>query len=381
MKKVRYCMVGMGHRGVGMYGVPLVKEYADVAEVVGICDINPTRLALAKRAMGGNVREFTDFAEMMRSVDCDSVIVTTKDATHHDFIIHALQSGRNAITEKPMTIDDEKCRQILAAERASGKSVRVTFNYRYGPYPTRIKELLAQGVIGDVVSVDFHWFLDTVHGADYFRRWHRQKENSGGLFVHKATHHFDLVNWWLADEPETVYAKGTRRVYGPTREERGERCLTCSHQETCEFYLDLQKSDELRNMYLEAESDDGYIRDGCVFSEEIDVEDTMAALVTYRGGAHMTYTLHAHMPFEGWRIAFNGTKGRLEAGAAERYVPEETRNFEARTKARKGSIHGGPPKGTSGRPKMRSESTRCLAGSRSSDCQKRPAVTVGATHG
>ena len=50
------------------------------------------------------------------------------------------------------------------------------------------------GVIGNVVSVDFHWLLDTRHGADYFRRWHRNKRNSGGLLVHKATHHFDLVN-------------------------------------------------------------------------------------------------------------------------------------------------------------------------------------------
>ena len=335
MRKIRYCMVGMGHRGVGMYGVPLVTEYADVAEVAGICDINPTRLARANEAMGGNVPAFTDFDAMLRSVDCDAVIVTTKDSTHHEFIVKALRSGKDVITEKPMTIDDEKCRMILDAEKESGKSVRVTFNYRYGPYPTRIKELLAQGVIGEVVSVEFHWFLDTVHGADYFRRWHRQKANSGGLFVHKATHHFDLVNWWLGDEPESVYAKGSRRVYGPTRKERGERCLACAYQDSCEFYLDLRKSDELRRLYLEAEGDDGYIRDGCVFSEEIDIEDTMAALVTYRGGAHLVYTLHAHMPFEGWRIAFNGLKGRLEAGAAERYVPVESRNFEARVKARK----------------------------------------------
>ena len=45
------------------------------------------------------------------------------------------------------------------------------------------------------------WLLDTRHGADYFRRWHRNKNNSGGLMVHKATHHFDLVNWWMIPTP------------------------------------------------------------------------------------------------------------------------------------------------------------------------------------
>jgi predicted dehydrogenase len=77
----------------------------------------------------------------------------------------------------------------------------VTFNYRYSPFRSQVKELLMSGEIGDVLSVDFHWLLNTVHGADYFRRWHSNKAISGGLMVHKATHHFDLVNWWLSDMP------------------------------------------------------------------------------------------------------------------------------------------------------------------------------------
>src|SRR5947209_16897486 len=120
-----------------------------------------------------------------------------------------------------MTIDDEKVRAILSAEQRSGRTVVVTFNYRFVPYITRVKELLRSGAVGEVLGVDFEWFLDTRHGADYFRRWHRRKENSGGLLVHKATHHFDMVNWWIEDEPEIVHAFGQRRVYGPTRAERG----------------------------------------------------------------------------------------------------------------------------------------------------------------
>ena len=60
----------------------------------------------------------------------------------------------------------------------------------------------------------FEWLLDTAHGADYFRRWHRLKDVSGGLLVHKSTHHFDLVNWWLADVPTRVYASGGLKFYG-----------------------------------------------------------------------------------------------------------------------------------------------------------------------
>lgn len=335
MKKTRYALVGTGGRGIGMFAKPLVDEYGDVAELVGLCDINPKRLQHAVEKIGRQIPTFTDFDQMLREVECDAVIVTTKDSTHHEFIIKALEAGKDAITEKPMTVDDEKCRQILAAEERTGRSVRVTFNYRYAPYATKVKELLASGVIGEVYSVDFHWFLDTVHGADYFRRWHRQKANSGGLFVHKATHHFDLVNWWLGQDPVSVYATGTRRFYGPTRKERGERCLTCDYKNSCQFYLDLAANDDMRKLYLEAESEDGYYRDRCVFADEIDIEDTMAAIVNYSGGAQMTYSLHAYMPFEGYRIAFNGSKGRLEAGVPETFLPEARTNFAERSKGRK----------------------------------------------
>ena len=90
----------------------------------------------------------------------------------------------------------------------------VTFNYRYSPRNSALKEIIQSGVIGKVTSIDFSWVLDTVHGADYFRRWHREKKNSGGLLIHKASHHFDLVNWWIDDVPERVFASGGLKFYG-----------------------------------------------------------------------------------------------------------------------------------------------------------------------
>ena len=106
----------------------------------------------------------------------------------------------------------------------------MAFNYRYAPPRSQVKELLMSGVIGKVLSSSFQWLLDTRHGADYFRRWHSQKKNSGGLMVHKATHHFDLMNWWLSSTPTSVYARGQRAFYnrqGAKRyglEDHGERC-------------------------------------------------------------------------------------------------------------------------------------------------------------
>jgi predicted dehydrogenase len=301
-----------------MYAMPLAKYYGDAGELAAICDSNPVRLSACNGYLPAPVPAFTDFDAMLRETHPDTVIVASIDRTHHDFIIRSLETGADVITEKPMTIDDEKCRAILAAEQRTGKRVTVAFNYRYSPQHQQIKRLIVAGAIGRVLSVDFHWPLDYIHGADFFRRWHRRLENSGGLLVHKATHHFDLINWWLDSEPEEVFAQGRRAFYGPTREERGDRCLTCDYTTTCEFYFDLRKQDYMRTLYLEAEAEDGYHRDGCVFADEIDIYDTMSATVRYANGALLSYSMTAYSPWEGYDLAFNGTEGRLEVLFVER---------------------------------------------------------------
>ncbi|GAK53584.1 oxidoreductase domain protein [Candidatus Moduliflexus flocculans] len=322
MNKTRYALVGVGDRS-WMYLDALLTQFAEFGELAAICDRNEGRLRLRQTTLneqGGNVAAYRDdqFDRMLAEIRPDAVIVTTQDSAHDDYICRAMQAGCDVITEKPMTMDAQKCQRIIDTQKATGRSCRVTFNYRYAPPRTQIKELLMSGVIGNVVSVDFHWLLDTKHGADYFRRWHRYKKNSGGLLVHKATHHFDLVNWWLSSVPETVYATGTRNFYSPQMAERygitnrSERCLTCAETERCPFALDLRAYPKLKTTYLDQETYDGYFRDRCLFDASIDIEDTMQAIVTYRSGAAMTYSLHAFMPWEGYIVSFNGTRGRLE---------------------------------------------------------------------
>lgn len=307
-----YALAGASSRGIFMYGKAITQQYADTSILAGIYDINPIRAEYASRQCGG-VAVFSDFDQMLRECKPQCVIVTTIDRYHHEYIIRALEAGCDAITEKPMTIDDARCREILEAEKRTGKRVTVTFNYRFAPYVTRIKELLRAGTIGRILNVDFEWILDTRHGADYFRRWHRRKENSGGLLVHKATHHFDMINWWLDDEPETVYATGSRQFYGPTRTERGERCSNCTHTHDCEFYVDYASDPIMKALYFDAEKVDGYFRDRCVFADDIDIEDTMNAVVRYKSGIGLSYSLVAHSPYEGWQVALNGSDGRIEA--------------------------------------------------------------------
>lgn len=331
----RYCIVGTGSRA-RMYEDAIFRLHKAHAELVGICDTNPGRLALVQgRAQAAGVAApkayaAEQFDQMIADQKPDHVIVTTVDSFHHQYIIRAMELGCDAITEKPMTNTGERCRAIFDAIERTGRKCRVTFNYRYSPPRTQVKDILMSGAIGDVLSVDFHWLLNTHHGADYFRRWHGFKKFSQGLMLHKATHHFDLVNWWLSAVPVEVFATGKREFYTSAMAKRmglqgaHERCLTCPEKEKCGFYFDLAADKNLKALYLDQEKHDGYFRDQCVWRDDHDIEDTMNVLVKYDNNVTLAYSLNAFNAWEGYTIGFNGTKGRLEHAAVEKIYTSGT---------------------------------------------------------
>jgi len=325
----RYAVVGLGGRS-RLFIDAILGDYSSEAELVGFCDVNERRLDYHRKRVQAKFGveaptafRSEAFEHMLAETRADTVIVTTIDRTHHDYILRAMEAGCDVITEKPMTTDVAKCRAILECVERTGRDLKVTFNYRYGPTRTKVKALLLDHSIGQVTSVHFEWLLNTQHGADYFRRWHRDKRNSGGLMVHKATHHFDLVNWWLDAAPETVFGIGKLAFYGRANAEaRGEprpyyRATGCPAAKGDPFALHLDDGGELQNLYLDAEQADGYLRDQNVFGDGISIEDTMSVMVGYRSGATLTYSLTAYAPWEGFRIAFNGTGGRLELEEVE----------------------------------------------------------------
>lgn len=328
VERKRYAIVGAGSRA-GMYIEAATIGYRDCAELVGMCDLSQTRMdwhngQLRRRGQPpAPTYQAHDFDRMIGEAKPDTVIVTTTDAWHHEYIARALDLGCDVISEKPLTTTLDRLKTIDEAIQRSGGSLRVTFNYRYAPAYARFRELIRAGVVGRPLAVDFSWVLDTSHGADYFRRWHREKELSGGLLVHKATHHFDLVNWWIDSYPRQVFALGDLLFYGAANAKaRGEHYSYARYtgEEAAKddpFALRLDEKEAYAGLYLAAEDETGYIRDRNVFGEPITAEDTMTVTARYANGALLSYCLVAYAPWEGLRIAVTGTRGRLEMDVTE----------------------------------------------------------------
>jgi predicted dehydrogenase len=330
-QKRRYSLVGTGGRAV-MFVDALADVHREHCCLASMCDMSQVRMDYYNRYLGDkhnhvSVPTFKPerFEEMIETSRPDVVIVCTTDVTHHEYILRAMDAGCDVICEKPMTVDAAKLQSIHDAMQRTGKSLRITFNLRYWPLASKVRELIVQGEIGRPMAVDFSYVMDTSHGADYFRRWHREKDKSGGLLVHKATHHFDLVNWWVNGRPRTVYAVGDLKFYGKSNaQSRGEhydydRYTDEARAQGDPFSMPLDGEDTrdfsgnaLRSLYRDAEAETGYVRDRNVFGEGISIEDTMAVMARYDNGVVMNYSLVAYCPWEGFRLAITGDKGRLE---------------------------------------------------------------------
>ena len=309
--RIRIAQVGTGARGVH-WGADLVNNYSDVATLVGLCDINAKRAKAAREMVGADAPTYVDFDQMVRETNPDMVLVTTTDAAHSAYIIRAMELGRDVLTEKPLCTDEAQAQAILDAEKKYGKKLIVAFNARHYPQAMKIKQLLQEKAIGQVLSVDYQEYLDTSHGASYFRRWHRVKELSGTLLVSKSCHHFDQVNWWLDAAPVEVMAYGDLKFYGKNHPYRSTHCRVCPHQRKCPFYWDVTKNPTSMKLYVECESDDGYLIDGCVWRQDVNIYDTYSVLVNFANGARLTYTANTFLPYEGQEIAINGSQGRID---------------------------------------------------------------------
>ncbi|BAB04206.1 Gfo/Idh/MocA family oxidoreductase [Halalkalibacterium halodurans] len=327
MKK--YAICGVSNRALRMFIAPILDQYAKNHQVVALLDQDPRRLEIAKEQYPqlASVRGYDDqsFEQMMNETKPDVLLVCSRDDTHIDYILKGLAHDLHVITEKPMVTTAKDAKRVIEAENKSRGKVTVTFNYRYGAHHRKIKELILEGRLGRITSIDFNWYIDTYHGASYFKRWNRVRDYSGGLSIHKSTHHFDLVNWWVDQRPIEAFAYGALNYYGADGElnpskKNGRFCGTCDEQDRCQYYRrwttrsqsSAAKDDHIEYVPSTAKLYTDYRPDACIFDEEINIEDTYVATVRYDRGTLLSYSINFSTPYEGYHLVINGTKGRIE---------------------------------------------------------------------
>ncbi len=338
MSQLKFGIIGLGQRGLS-YGHLLTNGLSGYGRVMALADINEKRMNGAARLLGlDNMALYSNYHDLLADPTIDAVIVTTPDCTHETVATDALRAGKHVLCEKPLATTVEGSYKIMAAQKP-GQVLQIGFVLRYNRVYENAYEIIARGDIGNVKQIIA---TDNRRGADYFRRWHRFREKSGGLFNHKSTHTLDIVNWYAGAKPVSISAMGGLSVYLPGKWQ-GERCLTCETKEQCPEYLDLRE-EPYRSLYLLAETADGYIRDTCTFTSEKTTIDHGHALIEYDNDVKASYNLSLFAPIDTRQMMIFGDRGKLELDEAQRRItvrPHYSQDVIEYSVAKDAGGHGG----------------------------------------
>jgi predicted dehydrogenase len=329
MQRMRVLIVGAGARA-GWF-VKTLAQRPDT-EIAGLCETVPGRAEeMARRHGLAGVPCYPDVRQALAERACDAAFVLTPDGRHAETVVPVLRAGKFAYCEKPLEVTAAGCRAIVAADRRAGGKTFVGFNLRYAPLYEEVHRRVAAGDVGDLLTIQADEFYDG--GRTYFRRWNRLRAMSGGLWITKASHDFDLLAWIAAARPLQVFAAAARGYYLP-RPDAARLCRDCPRAEEC---FDAAPA-RLR------ESDRQAPRDLCLFNADSDTFDHGIATIRFERDIFATYTCNVVAGFTDRRIRVSGTRGTLDGSLSENTLlwrqrdPSRTERIEP---ARNDSAHGG----------------------------------------
>lgn len=206
----------------GMRGkqlLPLFNTMSEEAAVTAVVDVAPVEREVLLKLMApfdkGKFSISTRFEDLLSGPnEVDAIVVASPDYLHEQHTLAALAAGKHVYLEKPMALTPEGCDRILAAARKSGCFLYVGHNLRHFTVIKRLKELIDEGVVGEVKAI---WCR---HPVSYGRwayykegRWQKKRENVGGLLIHKGSHDLDVIHWLAGGRTTRVVAMGQLAVW------------------------------------------------------------------------------------------------------------------------------------------------------------------------
>ena len=309
MKKL--AVIGLGSRIRWLLG-QLDTFDADV-KLVAAVDPNEAhiRTIMEPEKLAG-VTFYPDPDTMLQQAEPDAVMIGTTCNFHTAYAQKVLARNLPLFLEKPVSISQEQVIDLYRAAQASSSEVVVSFPLRLSRLAAMAKEVIDSGVLGTVENVQA---VNNVpfYGSNYFHGWMRNDALTGGLWLQKATHDLDYVNFLLGRPPVRLIAVESKTVFKGDMP-AGLYCLDCPKQDTCPesqknlFYL----QGIIEDMHKAKDWWDG--RWQCCFAEDTGNHDSATAILQYADGSHLTYTQNFYARRSAAKRGgrFIGYKGTME---------------------------------------------------------------------
>lgn len=217
--------LGIGIIGAGGIARAHLKAYHEVpdVEVKAVFDVDGKKAEEIAGEFG--VEAVSDLRALLARSDIDAVSICTPHAAHESNAMAAAGAGKHILCEKPLSTTSESGRRIVEAARRAGVILMVAQTHRFWPANVKVKELLEEGVVGEIVQVTDTIFSNYPVGSTIPWRFVREV-SGGGVFIDNGVHAVDRLRWWLGSEVETVYAKTLTAKYDLEVENNGLALLT-----------------------------------------------------------------------------------------------------------------------------------------------------------
>jgi len=345
MKQLTVAVCGYGNRG-SVYSTGEF-WFEGKMKVVAAADIRPERLALAKERHGlSDDMLFASGEELFEKPRlADLMIISTQDQQHCKHALMALEKGYHLLLEKPISTTYEDCLAIAEKAKEMHRTVLVCHVLRYAPLYTKLRDMIREGLVGDVYAVNQIENVGYYHMAHSFVRgnWHN-KEESAPMILAKCCHDLDILPWLVGKKIKRLSSFGHLSHFTAEHAPEGsaERCLDCPVRKDCPydavhlyyegnpFYsLKTANSTDWPNNVL---CPDGVteekllkaLREGpygrCVYRCNNDVVDHQIVNLECEDGITISFSMIAFTDVCTRTIQIMGTRGQLNADLEEDFV-------------------------------------------------------------
>jgi predicted dehydrogenase len=293
-----------------------LKKNPDVGHICGIYDIIPARGEfLLKKYDSSDARLYDTLEQAIEDPNVGAVCVCTSDGEHVAPAVGALNAGKHVFCEKPMTINLQDADELIDAAQKSKAVFYLGMNLRHAPVFDELHRILESGKLGRLLAIESneHYY----GGRSYFRRWNRLRQYGGGLWITKACHDFDLLNWFAGGKAKRVFGVSSLSYYKP-KPGAGKNCRNCDLKDTCPDYFDV--NDHTANSWGSdnealgklTEEATGVPRDLCLYTSDKDTFDNGIAIVEFDNDVRATYTVSVVASLSTRQMRLTGTEGFAE---------------------------------------------------------------------
>ena len=273
-------MLNLGVIGYGSRAGYAIDEMLKTGEVriAAITDLRNDEIKVKLDADGyTDINYYTDADEMITSEMLDGVFIGTRCSTHTDFALLVAKYGLPLFLEKPVATTEADLERLRGILPEMNEKTVVSFPLRHTTVCRKVKEIVESGKLGRIEHVQA--YNNVPYGRGYFHKWYREKSETGGQFLQKATHDLDYINDLLGDnKPVRICAMKSHQIFKGD-EPAGKKCAECEKTDIC--------PESPKNL---VRNGDGTRGDFCCFAKDVTIEDSGSCILEYESGMHVVYS-------------------------------------------------------------------------------------------